>query len=59
MTVLEGLDYQNARNRIKDNPIITKMAVGVATGPLPELVYEDGTPRFAFLQQANRAFDTA
>jgi len=35
--VLEGPDYQNARNRIKDNPDHRQMAVGVATGPLPEL----------------------
>jgi hypothetical protein len=31
----------------------------VATAPLAELAHEDGTPRFALLQQANRAFDTA
>ena len=30
------------------------MAVGVATVPLAELVYGDGTPRFAFMQHANR-----
>jgi hypothetical protein len=35
------------------------MAAGVATVPLNEIAHEDGTPRFEFLQQANRAFDDA
>jgi hypothetical protein len=59
MTALESPDYQIARDRIKANPVITKMAAGVATVPLAELAHEDGTPRFAFMQRANRAFDTA
>ena len=33
------------------------MAAGVAAVPLPEIAHEDGTPRFAFMQQANRSFD--
>jgi hypothetical protein len=48
-----------ARDRIKGNPVIANMAAGVATVPLAELAHEDGTPRFAFMQQANRAFDEA
>ena len=59
MTALESPDYQTARDRIKGNPVITKMAAGVATVPLAELAHQDGTPRFAFMQQANRAFDQA
>ena len=59
MTVLEGPDYQNARDRIKGNPIIKMMAASVAAVPLAQIVHEDGTPRFAFMQQANRAFDDA
>ena len=58
MTALESPDYQIARDRIKGNPVITKMAAGVATVPLAELADDDGTPRCEFLQQANRAFDT-
>jgi hypothetical protein len=58
MTALESPHYQIARDRIKGNPVITKMAAGVATVPLAELAHEDGTPRFAFMQQANRTFDT-
>ena len=42
MTVLEGPDYQNARDRIKGNPVISKMAAGVATAPLAELAHQDG-----------------
>lgn len=59
MTALESPDYQIARDRIKGNPVISKMAAGVATMPLAELAHQDGTPRFAFMQQANRAFDEA
>jgi hypothetical protein len=59
MTVLESPDYQAARNRIKGNLIISWMAADVAAIPLAELAHENGTPRFAFMQQANRAFDGA
>ncbi len=59
MTALESPDYQIARDQIKGNPVIIKMAAGVATVPLAELAHEDGTPRFEFMQHANRAFDTA
>ena len=59
MTVLEGPDYQDARDRIKGNPVISMMAASVATVPLAQIAHEDGTPRFAFMQQANRAFDDA
>jgi hypothetical protein len=59
MTALESPHYQIARDQIKGNPVITSMAVGVATVALAELAHQDGTPRFAFLQHANRAFDTA
>ena len=57
MTVLEGPDYQNARDRIKGNPVIRMMAASVAAVPLAQIAHEDGTPRFAFMRQANRAFD--
>ena len=59
MTALESPDYQVARDRIKGNPVIAKMAAGVATVPLAELAHQDGTPRFEFMQRANRAFDQA
>src|SRR5260370_13709411 len=59
MAVLESRDYQAARERIKGKPVISMMAAGVVTVPLAELADEDGTPRFAFMQQANRAFNDA
>ena len=59
MTALESLDYQIARDRIKGNPVISKMAAGVATVPLADLAHQDGTPRFAFMQRANHVFDAA
>ncbi len=59
MTALESPDYQIARDRIKGNPVISKMAADVATVPLADLAHEDGTPRFAFMQRANRVFDAA
>jgi hypothetical protein len=59
MAVVESPDYQAARDRIRGNPIIAMMGAGIATVPLAEIAHEDGTPRFAFMQQANRAFDDA
>jgi hypothetical protein len=59
MTAVESPRYQIARDRIKGNPVICQMAAGVVTVPLAELAHEDGTPRFAFMQHANRAFDHA
>ena len=43
MTALESPDYQIARDRIKGNPVISKMAAGVATVPLAELAHQGGT----------------
>jgi len=59
MTVLEGPEYQAARDRIKGNPVISMMAAGIAAVPLAQIAHEDGTPHFEFMQQANRAFDDA
>jgi hypothetical protein len=59
MTALESPDYQITRDRIKGNPLITRMAAGVATVPLADLAHPDGTPRFEFMQRANRAFEKA
>jgi hypothetical protein len=59
MTVLEGPEYQAARDRIKGNPVISMIAAGIAAVPLAQIAHEDGTPRFEFMQQANRAFDDA
>jgi hypothetical protein len=59
MRVLESPDYQIARDRINGSPVIAMMAAGVVTVPLAELAHEDGTPRFGFMQRANRAFDQA
>ena len=50
---------QAARDQIKGNAVIAMMAAGVATVPLAELADEDGTPRWDFIQQANRTFDKA
>ncbi len=57
MTVLEGPEHLAARDRIKGNPVISMMAAGIAAVPLAQIAHEDGTPRFEFMQQANRAFD--
>ena len=59
MSALESPGYQVARDQIKTNPVIITMAAGVATVPLAELAHQDGTPRFEFMQRANRAFDQA
>ena len=59
MTGIESPDYQIARDRIKGNPVIAKMAADVTTVPVAGLAHEDGTPRFAFMQRANRTFDQA
>ena len=59
MSALESPGYQVARDRIKTNPVIIAMAADVATVPPAELAHQDGTPRFEFMQRANRAFDQA
>jgi hypothetical protein len=59
MTVFENPDYQNARDRIKGNPVISMMAAGVAAVPLAQIAHEDGAPRFGFMLAANHAFDDA
>jgi hypothetical protein len=59
MTTLESPDQQAARDLIKGNAVIAMMAAGVATVPLAELADKDGTPRWDFIQQANRTFDKA
>jgi hypothetical protein len=59
MTVFENPDYQNARDRIKGNPVISMMAAGVAAVPLAQLAHEDGAPCFGFMLAANHAFDDA
>lgn len=59
MTVVEGPEYQAARDRVKGNPVISMMAAGIVAVPLAQIAHEDGTPRFEFMQQANRAFDDA
>jgi hypothetical protein len=35
------------------------MAAGIAAVPLPQIAHDDGTPRFEFMRQANRAFGAA
>jgi hypothetical protein len=59
MTGLESPDYQAARDLIKGNPVIDMMAAAIAAVPLADLADEDGTPRFALIHRANRAFDAA
>ena len=59
MSVFESPRYQDARDRIKGNPVIITMAAGIATVPLAELAGQDGTPRSWFMKRANRAFDQA
>lgn len=56
---IESPRYQAARDRLRGNPVIAQLATGIATVPLASLAHEDGTPRFAFVLQANRAFDQA
>jgi hypothetical protein len=59
MTAIESPHYQAARDQIRGNPLIAQLAAGIATVPLASLAHDDGTPRFAFMQQANHAFDQA
>jgi hypothetical protein len=59
MSTFESPGFQHARDQLTGNPVIAQMAAGVAAIPLARLAHRDGTPRFAFLQQANRTFDQA
>jgi hypothetical protein len=44
---------QQARN------LLMNLEDRTVTVPLPEIAHEDGTPRSGFMNQTNRAFDTA
>jgi hypothetical protein len=59
MTTFESPGCQAARDRIKGNQVIAAMAAAVATTTLSELAGDDGTPRWKFIQRANRAFAKA
>ena len=59
MSVFESPHYQQARDRMKGNPVILLMAAGIASVPLAEIADQDGTPRSWFMNQANRAFADA
>lgn len=59
MATLESPEHRAARDRIRGNLIIAQMGAQVAAIPLASLAHEDGTPRFEFIQRANRAFDVA
>jgi hypothetical protein len=59
MSVFESPRYQQARDRMKGNPVIALMAAGIAVVPLAEMADQDGTPRSWFMNQANRAFADA
>jgi hypothetical protein len=59
MSVFESPRYQEARDRMKGNPIIRSMAAGIASVPLAEIASEDGAPWSWFMNQANRAFADA
>jgi len=59
MSVFESPRYQQARGRMKGNPVILLMAAGIASVPLTEIADQDGTRRSWFMNQANRAFADA
>lgn len=53
---IEAAHYGETRARLKADPIVREMAATVATEHLPQLAAWDGTPRFAFMQAANREY---
>lgn len=57
MTVIRDHSYDAIEQTLAADPIVIGMAAGVANMPRQDLAHEDGTPRFEFMQAANREYD--
>lgn len=56
MTIIEARHYGDARRVLRNDPIVKDMARGLVDVPLDALTHEDGSPRFEFMQRANREY---
>jgi hypothetical protein len=56
MTAIVAAHYAETVARLRANPIIKQLAAGLVTTPLDSLAHPDSSPRFEFMQAANRKF---
>ena len=57
MTVCESGDYEIARQRLMQDPIVQAMAAGIGDADmLSDLTWDTGNPRFEFMQAANAEY---
>ena len=54
--VIRAAHYSETEQRLAQDPIVIAMARGLAGVPTEDLAHEDGTPRFEFMQAANRTY---
>lgn len=53
---IRAAHYGEAVTRLMADPIVIDMAAGLAGVPMTALAHEDGTPRFEFMNGANREY---
>jgi hypothetical protein len=58
MAVIRAAHYGEVEARLMKDPIVIAMAKGLAGVPVDQMVHPgfDGTPRFEFMQAANREY---
>jgi hypothetical protein len=54
--VIEAAHYAEARSKLMADPIVVNMYLGLADVATIDMAHEDGTPRFEFMQAANRTY---
>lgn len=55
-TVIKAKHYDETEARMAKDPVIIAMAHGLANEPREKLAHDDGTPRFEFMQAANKEY---
>jgi hypothetical protein len=58
MATIRAAHYNEAIRKLMADPLIRDMVVGLATEPIDALQHKDGTPRFEFMQAANREYES-
>lgn len=54
--MIRDTHYDEVEAQLRDDPIVIDMAATLPDEPM-EFLHEDGTPRFEFMQAANREYD--
>jgi len=54
--VIEGPEYQQTREKLKQDPIVIDMAGGLKDVPLSELTHDDGHVTYDFMLASNAEY---